>query len=1364
MTLRVAAVSAAVLSIVGTTDPAIAQIIPKPTVTVSASQASIAENPNAVARTTSTTSLSTSPTGGATFTVRIDVALPVDVSLPYAVSGTAVAGRDYRALSGSVLIRAGQTTGTITVTSIDDSEDEADETITIAIVSTSSSPYVVGRPGSASTTIIDDDQVSIVAASFEPESVLGGESSDLRVTLSGAAPPGGLAVRVQSYNTDVVSDGRTTIPAGAREGRVTVTTTPQLSSGTVQVTVDEPNGSSILAYLAVLPEPAVTWVVFAESEMYGGGSTTAYVQINTLPPPGGLSFPVSVAVLSPGGVTSPLNAPSTVTIAEGSTSTRMNIPTAAVTTLTRVAMTVGSGTRTFTDTLTVHPAPVVESISVTPGAVGSGQPVDVTVRMVAPVPAVPGGWTVYLSGSGPVDVPSGARLEFASGASEATMQFQTPSVAVETEAIVRVSDSPGGTASQEARFRVAPPTVTSVRLGFTETFGGRSHTGDISLSAPAPATGLTVPIRVGVVGSAKSVPPVSAPKSVTFAPRATTALLNFETTPVSTPTEVQVLAGGSLATITIHPTPRIEIITATPDPVTGGSDISIRVQLDRPNPIATRFYVAVEGSGPLGITTPLLRATSNSAGYRVGGLPFEFGERESSFSFATEAVAVTTNAEIRFEDIYDATNSAVTTLQVAPPSVEPFTFHAEEMFGGDWTGTTLRLNADAPVGGLTLPVTLTLPAGGSLTTSAPASVTFPEGTRQARLEIETQPVAAVTSMHVEVGGYGRTVEVHPTPRIESITATPDPVPGGSNVSISVRLDRPNPISRSVYVAVDHPFPLVVSPYLRTVVHNNHRGPALAYERGEREASFGMQTTAVAVATSAEIHFEDIYDLSNSAVATLRVTPPSVEPFTLYAAELFGGDRTGATLRLNVDAPVGGLTVPVTLTVPAGGALPASAPASVTFPEGTRQANLGIETLPVAAVTTVQVEVGGSTTTFAVHPTPRIESITATPDPVPGGSNVSISVRLDRPNPISRSLFVAVDHPGPFSRAVSPLLRSVVYDGRRVGALTFSLGEREASFGLETTAVTVVTPAELSFADIFDPSNSGLLNFDVVPKPPVTFSALTFNPSRIAGAAAARAELVVTEPPSADVLVNLTSDRPQTGSVPPSIVFRAGATMATFPVITSDVASTEAVRITATNGGQQIAQTLTVDPAPPALLNVVPMPPDVIGGGEVELAVTLTKPAAPGGFTATLQSADPSIVPAPIVQVAAGQQTGIVRVRTAAVPAARSVSVGLSPAPNTTIALRAIPLDRVQTPGSVRGAGFVTVEIRLLEAAPAGGLRVPLASSDASVAAVPAFVDIPAGALSAGVQVQLGTVAADTQVTITAGIGPGAVSREFRVRS
>ncbi|MDD5522885.1 MAG: DUF2341 domain-containing protein [Kiritimatiellae bacterium] len=70
----------------------------------------------------------------------------------YMLGGTAVNGVDYTALSGSVIIPAGQTNATITVTPVEDLLIESDETVTATLMS---GCYVIGPQSNAVVTIHD---------------------------------------------------------------------------------------------------------------------------------------------------------------------------------------------------------------------------------------------------------------------------------------------------------------------------------------------------------------------------------------------------------------------------------------------------------------------------------------------------------------------------------------------------------------------------------------------------------------------------------------------------------------------------------------------------------------------------------------------------------------------------------------------------------------------------------------------------------------------------------------------------------------------------------------------------------------------------------------------------------------------------------------------------------------------------------------------------------------------------------------------------------------------------------------------------------------------------------------------------------
>ncbi len=78
-----------------------------------------------------------------------------DLTVNYAVSGTATSGTDYTALTGSVNIMTGSATATITVTPVDDAIVEGSETLVLTL--NPGALYFVGAASSATVTITDND-------------------------------------------------------------------------------------------------------------------------------------------------------------------------------------------------------------------------------------------------------------------------------------------------------------------------------------------------------------------------------------------------------------------------------------------------------------------------------------------------------------------------------------------------------------------------------------------------------------------------------------------------------------------------------------------------------------------------------------------------------------------------------------------------------------------------------------------------------------------------------------------------------------------------------------------------------------------------------------------------------------------------------------------------------------------------------------------------------------------------------------------------------------------------------------------------------------------------------------------------------
>lgn len=95
------------------------------------------------------------PGDALSFTVARVGSTVASLTVQYGVSGSATAGADYVALSGSVTIPAGASTATVVVTPLDDNAVEGTETVVLTLQGAST--YVVGTPNSASVDVIDND-------------------------------------------------------------------------------------------------------------------------------------------------------------------------------------------------------------------------------------------------------------------------------------------------------------------------------------------------------------------------------------------------------------------------------------------------------------------------------------------------------------------------------------------------------------------------------------------------------------------------------------------------------------------------------------------------------------------------------------------------------------------------------------------------------------------------------------------------------------------------------------------------------------------------------------------------------------------------------------------------------------------------------------------------------------------------------------------------------------------------------------------------------------------------------------------------------------------------------------------------------
>ena len=155
------------------------------------------------------------PTAG--FTVSLSAPTAHRVTVNYTTSGTAQAGSDFTNPSGSLIIEPGATSGTINIPIIDDTLDEADETINLNIASN----LGIVRTAQSTATILDNDPPP--SASIDNASAFEGTffnsplvfqitmsvASGQDISLAYSTTPG-----TASATDFTVSSGTVTIPAG----------------------------------------------------------------------------------------------------------------------------------------------------------------------------------------------------------------------------------------------------------------------------------------------------------------------------------------------------------------------------------------------------------------------------------------------------------------------------------------------------------------------------------------------------------------------------------------------------------------------------------------------------------------------------------------------------------------------------------------------------------------------------------------------------------------------------------------------------------------------------------------------------------------------------------------------------------------------------------------------------------------------------------------------------------------------------------------------------------------------------------------------------------------------------------------------
>jgi hypothetical protein len=342
------------------------------------------------------------------------------------------------------------------------------------------------------------DLPPLFSLTVTPTSVVGGNTAQGTVTLTGPAPANGaqvaLAASASSFRVPVASVARfVTVPEGATSATFPITTKPVTSS----------DGALILAAfggvwkeanLSITPSPPAGPVLSTlsvnPSTLVGGNTGQGTVTLSAAAPSGGA---VVTLASEPGAGPHVVSVPASVTVPQGATSGTFPITTTPV--MQAAASTIRATFAGSSLTVLQNVVPLFSGMSLDPTSVVGGNPSQGTVTLNAPAPA--GGAVVTLSSANAAVASVPSNVTVPSGATSAAFTVTTFAVAASTS--VNITASHAGVSFSRSLTVTSssspPPPPPPQTVTLTVTASGRS--GERIVSSPA-----GINVAVGSTGSA----------------------------------------------------------------------------------------------------------------------------------------------------------------------------------------------------------------------------------------------------------------------------------------------------------------------------------------------------------------------------------------------------------------------------------------------------------------------------------------------------------------------------------------------------------------------------------------------------------------------------------------------------------------------------------------------------------------------------------------------------------------------------------------------------------------------------------------------------------------------------------------------
>jgi hypothetical protein len=810
---------------------------------------------------------------------------------------------------------------------------------------------------------------------------------------------------------------------------------PPGSSGNFFVINEGRSGHAWIAARPPNPPPSTPTPILGDfrivgaNPVTGGQSSIAQFHLSGITPGAGPTITVTSshpAIVAPMTVV----APTTVNLFGFDAS----IATSAPASDTDVTLTASDGRYSFSRTLRVlvpPPPPLLAGVSVNPSSVVGGNsatgtvtlsrtqngPTVVQVSIIDTAPAT-------LPANNPPCPPSSRcyNVTVPAGATSASFTIATSPVTFQFNLNIQ-ADLPGSP-GQSALLLITtggPPRLSSLTHTPDSVIGGKSATGTVSLTTPAPSGGATIPLsdNSGALTVPASITVPAGQTSATFA--ITTSAVTSDTTVVISAT----FAGDTFNDAIILRT-MLQAVDLNPSTVVGGTPSTGTVILGAPAP-AGGAVVTLSSSNTILVTVP-------------ASVTVPAGATSATFTANTRTVTSFSFADIS-ASYAGATVSSRLFLSTAANTVSALTLNPTSVVGPNSVTATVTLGGSVTS---CCPVVEFASSDPALA-QVPRNLSFSTGQTSATFTVNTGSVVATRTVTISASLNGTTrsavLTVNPPTgaRLSTVSLNPASVGGGNSSTGTVSLTAPAPAGGAA-VALSSSNAAATVPASVTVA------------AGATSATFTVGTTSVTATTTSTISATYGGVLGT---ATLTITPGGAPaPVTLSALSLsptsvVGGNASTGTVTLSGAAPAGGATVTLSSNNAA-----ASVPASVTVAAGATTATFAVSTSAVAANTTVAISgTLGVTRTASLTITPppaaaSLSSLTVNPSSVVGPASATGTVTLTSAAPAGGAIVTLSSSNG--SAAVP-------------ANVTVAAGATTATFTVTTVSVTAATAATITAA-------------------------------------------------------------------------------------------------------------------------------------------------------------------------------------------------------------------------------------------------------------------------------------------------------------